>query len=63
MNNKGEWGAATNIQGFSFVVAAEGKEPKVYLVTPGEDGHCSFQEASEEWMEDYMRTRMAPVEE
>ncbi len=63
MNNKGEWGAATNIQGFSFVVAAEGEEPKVYLVTPGEDGHCSFQEASEEWMEDYMRTRMAPVEE
>ncbi len=63
MNNKGEWGAATNIQGFSFVVAAEGEEPKVYLVTPGEDGHCTFQEASEEWMEDYMRTRMAPVEE
>ncbi len=63
MNNKGEWGAATNIQGFSFVVAAEGAEPKVYLATLGEDGRCTFQEASREWMEDYMRTRMAPVEE
>ena len=63
MNNRGEWGAATNIQGFSFVVAVEGREPKVYLAIPGEDGRCSFEEASEEWMEDYMRTRMAPVEE
>lgn len=63
MNNKGEWGAATNIKGFSFVAAVKGKEPKVYLVTPREDGHCTFEEASEEWMENYMRTRMAPVEE
>lgn len=63
MNNKGEWGVATNIQGFSFAVASWGEEPKVYLVTPGEDGRCTFEEASKEWMEDYMRTRMAPVEE
>ncbi|MCI8888361.1 MAG: N(4)-(beta-N-acetylglucosaminyl)-L-asparaginase [Hungatella sp.] len=63
MNNKGEWGVATNIQGFSFAVASWGEEPKVYLVTPGEDSRCTFEEASQEWMEDYMRTRMAPVEE
>lgn len=63
MNNRGEWGAATNIQGFSFVVAVEGEKPIVYLAIPGEDGRCAFVEASREWMEDYMRTRMAPVEE
>ena len=31
MNNKGEWGAATNISGFSFVVATDTQEPIVYL--------------------------------
>ncbi len=63
MNNRGEWGVCTNIRGFSFVVAVEGEAPKVYLAIPGEDGCCTFEEASKEWMEDYMRTRMAPVEE
>lgn len=63
MNKAGQWGVATNIEGFSFAVAVEGQEPKVYLVRRGEDGHCSFEEASKEWMDDYMRTRMAPVEE
>lgn len=31
MNNKGEWGVATNIEGFSFAVATENQEPIVYL--------------------------------
>ncbi len=63
MNKEGQWGVATNIEGFSFAVAVEGKKPAVYLVKPGEDGHCTFEEASKEWMDDYMKTRMAPVEE
>ena len=63
MNKEGQWGVATNIEGFSFAVAAEGRKPAVYLVKPGEDGHCTFEEASKEWMDDYMKTRMAPVEE
>lgn len=63
MNNKGEWGVATNIDGFSIAVVTEELEPTVYLVNRGEDGHCSFEKASDEWMENYMRTRMAPIEE
>ena len=63
MNNKGEWGVATNIEGFSFAVVTENQEPTVYLVTRGKDGHCTFEVASEEWMENYMKTRMAPIEE
>ncbi len=63
MNNKGEFGCATNIGGFSFSVATTGLEPVVYLVTRGEDGHCTFEEASQEWMEEYMRVRTAPVVE
>ncbi|MCF0113771.1 MAG: isoaspartyl peptidase/L-asparaginase, partial [Erysipelotrichaceae bacterium] len=63
MNNQGEFGCATNIDGFSFVVATEKVEPTVYLVTHHEDGHCSYEPASEEWLDNYMKVRMAPVEE
>ena len=38
MNNKGEWGVATNIEGFSFAVATENQEPIVYL-TKNKDGN------------------------
>ena len=63
MNNKGEFGCATNIDGFSFSVATDELEATVYLVKREDDGHCSFEVASKEWLDDYMRTRMAPVEE
>lgn len=63
MNNKGEFGCATNIVGFSFSVATSDVEPTVYLVTRQEDGHCTFEVASKEWLDEYMRVRMAPVEE
>lgn len=63
MNTKGEWGVATNIKGFSISVVTEDQEPIVYLVTRQEDGHCTFEPASREWMENYMATRMAPIEE
>ncbi|MCI9477404.1 MAG: N(4)-(beta-N-acetylglucosaminyl)-L-asparaginase [Lachnospiraceae bacterium] len=63
MNCKGEFGCATNIGGFSFSVATQEQEPVVYLVTREEDGHCSFREADQEWLEEYMRVRMEPVQE
>ena len=63
LNNKGEFGCATNIEGFSFAVATSDVEPVVYLVTRQADGHCTFEEASQKWLEEYMRVRMAPVEE
>lgn len=63
MNHRGEFGCATNIGGFSFSVATSNLEPTVYLVTREEDGHCTFETASQEWLDEYMRVRMAPVEE
>jgi len=63
MNHKGEYGCATNIEGFSFSVATKDQEPVVYLVSKEADGHCTFKEADKEWLEEYMRVRMAPVEE
>ena len=62
MNIKGEWGVATNIDGFSFAVATETQEPIVYL-TKQVDGHCIHEVASQEWLDDYMRTRTAPLVE
>ena len=39
MNNKGQWGAYSNIDTFSFVAAGYGEEPKVYLFKKGKDDH------------------------
>lgn len=60
MNSKGEWGVATNIDGFSIAVVTANEEPKVYL-TRRENGHTRFEEATKEWMDNYMNTRMAPI--
>lgn len=60
MNNKGEWGAATNISGFSFVVATDTQEPIVYL-TKNINGQCIHEKASEEWLNEYMQERMKPI--
>lgn len=62
MNCKGEWGVATNIDGFSFAVVTEDQEAMVYL-TKRENGHCVHEVASQEWLDNYMKTRMAPIEE
>ena len=62
MNNKGEWGVATNIEGFSFAVATENEAPVVYL-TKNVDGKCIHEVASREWLDNYMRTRTAPLKE
>lgn len=60
MNNRGQWGVATNIDGFSFVVATEKQIPVVYL-TKNVDGKCIHEPASQEWLDKYMADRMAPV--
>ncbi len=55
---KGNFGCATNIEGFSFVVATDKIEPTVYLVKNGK-----FVQASQEWLDEYMASRMAPLKE
>lgn len=62
MNNKGEWGVATNIEGFSFVLAMATQDPIVYI-TKLVNGTCVHEIASQEWLDNYMRVRMAPLEE
>lgn len=62
MNTIGQWGAATNIDGFSFVVATNDSEPTVYR-TKNIDGQCVHEKASQEWLDEYMSTRLAPLQE
>ncbi|MFD3158115.1 N(4)-(beta-N-acetylglucosaminyl)-L-asparaginase [Haloimpatiens sp. FM7330] len=60
MNNKGEWGAATNIEGFSFVVTTENQEPIVYL-TKNVNGKCIHERASKEWLDNYIKIITTPL--
>lgn len=62
MNRKGEWGVATNIDGFSFAVASETQKSIVYL-TKLVDGKNVHEVASQEWLDTYMATRTAPLKE
>ena len=46
----------------AFAVCREGETPAVYLVK-NVDGKCIHELASEEWLNNYMQTRMAPLSE
>lgn len=50
MNNRGQWGVATNIDKFSFVVARENEEPTVYIASHS-NGKTSYVKASQEWID------------
>lgn len=62
MNNKGEWGVASNIDNFSFAVVTQIQENTVYR-TIREGNQMVHTVASEEWMENYLTERMKPLEE
>lgn len=61
MNNKGEWGVATNVE-FSFAVATDQLEPTIYLAYPAEDGgNPRIEVASQEWLDAYQARITAPI--
>ncbi|MEW8955862.1 N(4)-(beta-N-acetylglucosaminyl)-L-asparaginase [Clostridium sp.] len=53
MNNKGQWGVATNIKEFTFSVATYNEKPTVY-VTKNMEGKTIYEPASEEWLQNYL---------
>lgn len=63
MDKEGQYGAASNIDDFSFVVATEDIEPTVYVVDALKDGKSRITEASQEWLDNYMASHEAPVKE
>ena len=62
MNAKGDFGAATNIENFSFVVATSTLSPTVFRVHPQSDGTMRHELATKEWLEAYLEERMKPLE-
>lgn len=61
LNNKGEWGVATNIEGFSFSVATKDEAPTVY-VSKVVDGKTIHEVASQEWLDAYAKRIKAPID-
>ena len=61
LNNKGEWGVATNIEGFSFSVATKDEAPTVY-VSKVVNGKTIHEVASQEWLDAYAKRIKAPID-
>ena len=62
INTDGDWGAAANIDTFSFSVATATQKNTVYTTKRVGD-KMVHEEASQEWLEDYLTERMKPLEE
>lgn len=62
INADGDWGAAANIDTFSFSVATAKQKNTVYT-TKRVGNKMVHEEASQEWLEDYLTERMKPLEE
>ena len=60
LNNKGEFGVATNIDGFSFSVMTDDMEPTVY-VCKNVNGKTTYEVASEEWLHAYLKRIKSPI--
>lgn len=61
LNNKGEFGVATNIEGFSFSVVTDELEPTVYVCNKQENGKTTYEVASEEWLDAYLKRIKSPI--
>lgn len=62
MNRQGEFGVATNIKTFSFVVATHNLPPTVYLADR-QDGQTHYTPATQQWMTEYDARIKAPIGE
>src|SRR5699024_4983571 len=63
MDKEGNYGVASNIEGFSFAVVTENEEPEVYIVDKIKDGKCHYEKTNKEWLDDYKKTRKATLKE
>lgn len=61
LNNKGEFGVATNIEGFSFSVVTDELEPTVYVCNKQENGKTTYEVASQEWLDAYLKRIKSPI--
>ena len=60
ISKDGEFGAATNIENFSFSVATAAHEPAIYVCTC-DNGETTYERASQEWLDAYQARITAPI--
>src|SRR5699024_11378815 len=63
MDKDGNYGVASNIEGFSFAVVTENEESEVFIVDKIKNGKCHYEKATQEWLDDNMKTRTAQIKE
>ncbi|WP_125705912.1 N(4)-(beta-N-acetylglucosaminyl)-L-asparaginase [Lacticaseibacillus daqingensis] len=62
MNNRGEWGVATNVE-FTFSVGNDQAAPRILIAHPGVDGHSTLIEPiTQDWLDAYEKRIKAPIE-
>ncbi|MBP2057098.1 isoaspartyl peptidase/L-asparaginase-like protein (Ntn-hydrolase superfamily) [Lactobacillus colini] len=60
MNNKGEWGVATNVE-FTFCVANQNKEPRILMANLGKNSTTKIEPVTQEWLDAYEKRIHAPI--
>ena len=61
MNNKGEWGVATNVE-FTFCVATDKQKPVILMANPIDNMKTKIEPVSQEWLDAYEKRIHAPIE-
>ena len=62
LNNKGEWGVATNVE-FPFCVACNDQDAKILMANPGKNNKTQIEPISQTWLDNYQKEINAPVGE
>ncbi len=61
MNNRGEWGVATNVE-FTFSVATADAAPQILIAHPAADHQTRIEPITQEWLDAYERRIKAPID-
>ncbi|WP_125764251.1 N(4)-(beta-N-acetylglucosaminyl)-L-asparaginase [Companilactobacillus hulinensis] len=61
LNNKGEWGVATNVE-FTFAAGDNEHAPKIMMANPGENGTTVIEPITQEWLDAYEKRIKAPID-
>lgn len=60
MNNKGEWGVATNVE-FTFCLATDHEKSKILMANPAAKDKTEIEPVSQEWLDAYEKRIHAPI--
>ena len=61
LNNKGEWGVATNVE-FTFSIASEQQKPQILIAHSAQQQTTKIEPVTQDWLEAYEKRIKAPLE-